>query len=299
MTAAEVKEYLGMAVELEKQVYLQNETIRELETRIQTLTNRLRHTEPLEPERRRNWHLFGVSLVVGAVVLAVAAVLGKGRTPLLWILVGAVVVLCGLWEVYQWRQQAVQEHIYQWNLEQYRKRVEQEEAQAEREMPKKEAFESDLRKLKQVNTATKSLLKKLYACNVIYPKYRNYVMVCSMYEYFAVGRCTVLEGPDGAYNLLESEIREKHVVSKLSDVLRNLEGIKENQWTLYDAIQESNRVVRLLINDCEDRAGQFDGTELRGAALNTRIEALQKTSAVTAYQTDCSRRESEYLKRMD
>ena len=56
-------------------------------------------------------------------------------------------------------------------------------------------------------TKAKEHLQKIYDKNIIFPKYRNLTMVCSLYEYICAGRFTELEGPNGAYNCLETEIR--------------------------------------------------------------------------------------------
>ena len=45
----------------------------------------------------------------------------------------------------------------------------------------------------------------LYSCNVIFSKYRTLPAIASILEYLESGRCEALSGPDGAYNLYESE----------------------------------------------------------------------------------------------
>lgn len=60
---------------------------------------------------------------------------------------------------------------------------------------------------------TKQLLRKLYSADVVYPKYRNMVAMCTIYEYLASGRCETLDGAQGAYNLYEAEIRQNIVIS--------------------------------------------------------------------------------------
>ena len=66
-------------------------------------------------------------------------------------------------------------------------------------------------------------------------------MVCSLYEYIRAGRCTELEGHEGAYNILETEIRLDRIILQLDKVVAQLEQIKHTQFMLYSAVQESNQ----------------------------------------------------------
>ena len=55
---------------------------------------------------------------------------------------------------------------------------------------------------------TQKSLQKLYSkCNIYY-KYQNLAAVCSLYDSIATGICTRLEGPDGAYNKYDVEMRQ-------------------------------------------------------------------------------------------
>ena len=76
---------------------------------------------------------------------------------------------------------------------------------------------------------TKELLDKLYAKDVIYPKYRTLPALTSIYEYFVTGRCDSLAGANGAYNMYEDEVRKDTVISQLNTVIENLEQIRLNR----------------------------------------------------------------------
>ena len=99
---------------------------------------------------------------------------------------------------------------------------------------------------------TKSLLKKLYSEDIIFPKYRNMIAMCTMYEYFASGRCTELTGANGAYNLYESELRQNIIINQLENVNANLEQVKQNQYILYQGIAETNQALREISADVKN-----------------------------------------------
>ena len=131
-------------------------------------------------------------------------------------------------------------------------------------------------------------------------------MVCSLYEYICAGRCTELEGHEGAYNIIETEIRLDHIILQLDKVIAQLEQIKNNQFMLYSAVQESNHRASLIQRDLDCMAGSLDGLytttaqlNANAAQLNARITELQETSALTAYHTERTQKELAYMNRMD
>lgn len=86
-------------------------------------------------------------------------------------------------------------------------------------------------------------LDELYGYDIIFPKYRNLLAISQIYEYFASGRVTELEGPNGAYNLFESELRQNIIIYELNTVINKLDDIRNYQRMTYDAIMESNRLL--------------------------------------------------------
>lgn len=96
---------------------------------------------------------------------------------------------------------------------------------------------------------TKQALEQLYAHDIIFPKYRDLVAMCTMYEYFASGRCTELTGPNGAYNLYEAELRQNLIINRLDTIISNLEQIRQNQYMLYQEIRTTNTILNDISSD--------------------------------------------------
>lgn len=69
------------------------------------------------------------------------------------------------------------------------------------------------------------------------------------YEYLLSGRCDKLEGPDGAYNFYEMELRQNIIIAQLSNIIDNLEQIKNNQYSLYEELQKSNYTIEQILNE--------------------------------------------------
>lgn len=103
--------------------------------------------------------------------------------------------------------------------------------------------------LTKVEEKLTSSLKDLYSKGVVYAKYRNLVTIATLFEYIDSGRCFELEGPNGAYNLYEAELRADIIISSLNSIISNLEAIRNNQYTLYRSIEEANATTHeMLVN---------------------------------------------------
>ena len=105
------------------------------------------------------------------------------------------------------------------------------------------------KKLEDTLSKSKNVLKQLYDSDIVYPKYRNMAAMCTMYEYLASGRCDKLEGPDGAYNLYETEIRQNVIVVSLAKIIQQLEDIKDRQYQLYQELKTTNRMLNNVGNE--------------------------------------------------
>ena len=106
-----------------------------------------------------------------------------------------------------------------------------------------------LQKFDEVKTTLQTSLTKLYSQNIVYAKYRNLVAISTIYEYFDSGRCTELEGPNGAYNMYEGELRSNIIICSLSQIISDLGQIKNGQYALYEQIRRSNENVTHLLNN--------------------------------------------------
>lgn len=128
----------------------------------------------------------------------------------------------------------------------------------------------------------KDALEKLYDLDVIYPKYRNLVAVTTIYEYLVSGRCDTLDGANGAYNLYEMELRQNIIIGQLSSILDSLEQIKNNQYTLYNEITESNRKSEKLLSNISNNIVFI---KYNTEEIEKHNKALEKCCEIMKYYT--------------
>lgn len=144
--------------------------------------------------------------------------------------------------------------------------------------------------LAQEISAAEELLKKtyaarneLYAYDIVFEKYRNTVALSSFYEYLVSGRCSALEGADGAYNIYESEIRANRVIAQLDAVVSSLEDIKENQYMMYREMQNTNSLLKNLNNTMDKALTSIQSIEANTTKVAENSDVIAHNTAVTAY----------------
>ena len=123
-------------------------------------------------------------------------------------------------------------------------------------------------------------------------------MVCSLYEYFDSGICSTLEGQEGAYRNLETDMRMDRIISQMDIIIAKLDQIQANQHVLYSAICENNRELGRISNSIDIMSAKLSAMQVQGAQLDAQIEKLQQTLELSAYYDRRAQEELHYMNRM-
>ena len=322
MELVQLKEYLEIVIDMEKNIYLQNQVIDQLQNEISSLGKPKIFSKPDEPKK----YTSGViAIVLLCVIFGVIGILllrwgiGILASDSLWsfipgilvTLFGGIFVLGALVGAYSDISKELQEAQadkfnqakYCKDLQVYNTNIKNDKQRVEQELVKKAALDANLEILKGQLERSKSNLRKIYDKNIIFPKYRNLIMLCSIYEYLCAGRCSTLEGHEGAYNILEMEIRFDRIITQLDRVLTRLSAIRQSQYILYSAIQDSNQRVASLVETTNSMAQQIENMSTQQRLANNdlqyQLNRLQESSAITAYQSERIERELSYMNRMN
>ena len=181
------------------------------------------------------------------------------------------------------KQLDINEQEYKKALEVY----EQAENQAKESLTR--ASEVIEEKLSEPLAQTRQVLEKLYTSDVIFPKYKNMVAICTIYEYFAAGRCTTLVGADGAYNLYESELRQNLIIGKLDTIISQLEEIKQNQYILYTELKKTNSITSSIYRDIKNILNSVE-------QIGDTVQNIAHSSYITSYCAQVTAQNTEALK---
>lgn len=129
---------------------------------------------------------------------------------------------------------------------------------------------------------------KLYACDVVFIKYRNMVVLATFYEYLISGRCTTLEGPDGAYNIFESECRANQIIGQLNKIVDSLEQIKGSQYLIYSQLQSINTCLTTMNTTMQSMSRSLQSIQADTHSMSGYMETVAKNSDVIAHNTAVS-----------
>ena len=186
-----------------------------------------------------------------------------------------------------------EDRLYKQKMDEYTQRV--SEAQAKYELEREVAITNSkiakdaIDELSKPVQESKALLAELYSCDVVFPKYRNMIAICSIFEYLASGRVTTLDGPNGAYNLFEMESRQNIIINKLDAIIDQLEKIKQNQYVLYSEMQKTNDILQKISNEVNHVAHTTQRIE-------TQAQFIAKATYLTAYYSEITAQNTEAIK---
>lgn len=275
----QLKKYFENVIELEKNVYTQNETLSALNQKINKL-GRERNIERKEVREEADWmlNILTVGFVCvpgGAIILGIKGLLSNfisGALDGIWkgALIGLGITLIISFVKYFIEHAKEKSEQAQYDAR-YDAEIDSDDARVAEENKQKARLIVLRDKLMKQHQKTLDTLQQYYDIGLIYPKYHNINAMCSFYEYYMSGRCSQLTGHEGAYNIYESELRANLILAKLDDILANLEQIKGNQYMLYSAITEGNRKIDNLIAESERQTqlASFTAEQSAIAAYNT------------------------------
>ncbi len=139
------------------------------------------------------------------------------------------------------------------------------------------------------NNDTETLLNKYYSLNIIPVQYRNLVAVCSFYDYLSAGRTfsirmNVETHDEGAVNIFEREQRMGLIISKLDEIVCNLQSLREEQRALRYAIEDGNRITHSLLENIASGIGETNDNLTSIQYQNEQSLKNQQYMTAAAYQ---------------
>lgn len=155
--------------------------------------------------------------------------------------------------------------------------------------------EASKKQLDYVNNTLQSLYNlRINGVLCLHPNYQGLVPISIIYGYFDTGRCTQLQGHEGAYNLYEDEKMKGMIINKLDVVSRQLSQLNNTMLYVGQAIEEcnerlsdlestSNRMIQSVNNMNNNVTSQFNG-------VSSQLAAIEEKTANSAYYTEVGAR---------
>lgn len=172
---------------------------------------------------------------------------------------------------------------YKDQLNNYNKSVENEKKRLVEVDKEKKYLLLQVNELNNTLKSTKNTLKEFYdSNNFIYPKYQNMLAVTQILEYLQSERCYTLKGPDGAYNLYETELRMNRIIGNLTHILNNLQEIKYTQYMIYEEICRGNEIAEQILNEIDSSNGMIQQIQVNSAVAAYNSQIAAQNSTITA-----------------
>ena len=320
MNNKDLREYIGILADMENSIYAQNTLIKSLKEHSSTLAKPHNIQMPCPPTKKENssymeYRTVGVTLLILGLIclpgsyfvifpLFNSAVLGT-----LTLFLGIFFIIKGIIKLYSATksysivskenskyEEAMEK--YQSDLAYYDNQIKEDQKRIDKEEREKQFIVSEIRSIESSLTQSRNRLKEMYNIGIVFPKYRNMAMINTILEYLESGRCATLDGVAGAYNLLERELEMQRVIIRLDTIISQLEMIRQNQYMLYSAIEDTNRKVSGIVESTKEISKKLDDINSNSKDYTQEIHKLQATSSVTAYNLERVEKELHYMNRM-
>lgn len=310
--------YLAMIIDMEKNIYLQDELLNSLKTKSNSLCQRGAPIAPSIGQKSKEGVPILIRGILGIIIGVVCFVLYDNQKQYylqhisenlhstndnlqmvyaFGILIGMVygiysIVRGILYSIDDMSTNRKNRNTNERNATKYQNDLAEYRHQMSIEKAKKTAIDSSIHKVETELQNSRRELQELYDINVIYPTYRGWANVCSLYDYLASGMCKTLEE---AYKVLVAHIDAGEIITRLDNVIRSLDIIKSNQVTLFNSIEESNRTVERLVSSTDGIAEQVSKLQGETSQMNRKLEELNRTSALTAYYEERNSIQLKYM----
>lgn len=304
MKYEQLLKYMSMLIDLEKNAYIQEKTIRDLESSASALAIPQQILKPGKIQYSAEEEGKGAGIVVGIIVSIIGffvyskiladtasdtrfgSIFGMAViTIILGVLSGVIiggVVSFIVNRVLQAKYNREAEEGYQYRLKEYNKMLEKENDRIKKEKRKKDYLEEQISILSKQRGKTLEMLRELYEYGVLDERYRHdIVAICTLYQYLKAGQTYSLKrdnetGDQGAYNIYENAYLTGLVLKKLDDVIDKMDVIIQNQSEIVRAIRESNSKIKELessvINETNRISRRIENSNDQQAALQYSIE---------------------------
>ncbi len=305
MTYEETKEYLSIILDMEKNIYIQRQTITKLENEFDSLG---KAQNIKAPSCKNAYGDYGGAIlstgriigIIGGIITMIILFLTHKINILSffgWILVGTALAFVEAFVggliigpiiefISVKRKQNEYNKYYRLRLKEYDDLISRDKERVKKELFQKRSIYPQIKLLLDKYNDSKQCLRKLYDYNIIYPKYQNIIAVASFFEYFDSGRCNQLTGHGGAYDVYENEIKFNRIVNKLDLVIEKLDKIADNQLELANVLYQANKKIDSL-NDSVVRASQ---------QISSSIE---NQTAIQSYNAERTQAELNFMNTMN
>lgn len=132
----------------------------------------------------------------------------------------------------------------------------------------------------------------------LHPNYRGLSTISILYGYFETGRCTQLQGHEGAYNLYEDEKLKGIIISKVNEISYKLDKLNATMSYVGMVMNEINNQVAILADESTRISNEISNIQNQIAKTGDRINSnissqlnsIRENTANSAYYSEIGAR---------
>lgn len=303
LSSTGLKQYISVIAQMEQVNYRQEKAIEKLQAEITRLRNTYVMPKPQQGKMCEIKEFVGGSAVTG-VGMIIADFLGmfNGFGPFAPLLafVGGIALIVRAVGASDENKVAREKNsktmaYYKQEMEKYNRNA--AEANAKKKLA--DILSKRLDEMRSKKAEMERDLKRAYSYNIIYPSYRNLVAVSSFYDYLHSGKCSTLEGHEGAYNIFDMESRMDKIITQLDRISYQLENIRYSQNALYTIMKSSNEKLDRMQNSIHNSENHLLSLSKSAALTNSQLERIECNAELTRFNTEQMQREIELRNRVD
>lgn len=313
MTYEQLKEYIYIILDMEKNIYVQKKTLGYMYNKRNSLGIKRDIEMPHCDKAKTDYveYMLRVGLVFAAIGFVIGLFAGWGEfwnnsgifavilAPLFGIFIALIVGLASAVVIGPFvalgvsrKEQSEYDSYYEKRLQEYDHQKKNDDNRVRKEIVLRRNIQQDIDLLEAKNNESEKRLEDFYSYNIINEKYRHdIVAIASFYQYLEEKRTYSLEfdqktGDRGAYNIYNEEAQRGIIIIQLSKVLDKLDQVMANQHMLQNTLRDANRKINSLSSNINQMSRQI-------------TSSIQEQTAIQAYNAERTQAELEFMNTMN
>ncbi len=308
MTSQEIKKYLNSVLDIELNIYIQEETLLRMTNTYNDLGIKKNIPKPVKqiPYTDIFSVMFSAGIIVGLISGIVGAIVefvsNTGFSAFFNAVIGFVAygfigLLAGAFTlgslVAFFKSRTAKENSnknYRSQCDEYDMAIAKDRQRVTTELLQKNRLGNEIKRMQDILNNSRKTLSTLYSYNILNRDYRNIYAVASIYGYFEKGRTASLgfnqsNGDQGAYNIYENERRLNLIITNTQEIINKMDTVIQNQYELASGLQEAENKISNLCSGVSNFIYSAENS----------LKEIEKCQRITAYNSERAARELEYL----
>lgn len=250
MKYEDLKKYVHFVLQIETKIYQLEQCIKVSQEKKEKLCVPRYIPTPQKKEREKiDIEVVGAVLLASFIIVAVLATWLSNYIDVSFL--GVLIftfLLCGMLLILIYQSTCRTRDRINNEIEQkYNYEVLMESERIKKELLDKENLEKFIDVFSIMKEEIDKILFDIYSLNIIHPSYRGIIAVSVIYQLLDTKICYELEGPDGAYNMCNTEQYRRQMLIKVDTILENIEDIKYNQYALFEMLKNTNNILEGIL----------------------------------------------------